>query len=224
MGDNFKSLRKVFYVMKLQNLSNLSIILLERQMKKGLLLFLLLVFFCTGTSAQEKKYEREVKVKSADIPVEIHWLLRPYVDQIKKLKFYKETDGDHESYEAKFFYNQAKYSVEFSRKPERQDIEVLVPWSDVDDKVRAGISDFLAQFDKHRIEKIQQQFSSKTKTAEEVFSDAWTAYFGDIICYELEVEVKEKGSWVPYELLFNDQGQLLNKREVSKRSADFILY
>jgi len=174
--------------------------------------------------AQEKKYERERRIKPSEIPSPIQSLLQPYFESADKLKFYEETDVDHESFEVKFRWNKVKYSVEFSSSADLEDIEALIKWDDMDEQVKSGIRTFFSQFEKNKIDKIQQQFSSKSMTDKETIDQALNDLQGEIVRYELVVELKDQKVWTPYELLFDNEGILISKREITKRTTDFILY
>ncbi|MEQ8549745.1 MAG: hypothetical protein RIC03_17665 [Cyclobacteriaceae bacterium] len=193
-------------------------------MKKTTIIFQLLFFVMISGVAQEKKYERERRVKPSEIPFQIQSLLQPYLEKAHHSKFYKETDFDHESFEVKFRWNKVKYSIEFSNLAELEDIEATIKWADLGEQVQSGICTFFSQFEKHKIDKIQQQFSSKSIMDKEALDQALNDFKGEIVRYELVVELKEQKEWTPYELLFDDEGILISKREITKRTTDFILY
>jgi len=79
-------------------------------------------------------------------------------------------------------------------------------------------------YDKAKISKIQKQFSSDKWSDEEVIRKALNDNMGDVVKYEMEVNVKADGKWKLLEVLFSSEGAFISQREITKRSAEFILY
>lgn len=185
-----------------------------------------LMLFCVdlAAGAQEQKQEIEKQIDQSKVPSKIIALISPYSGQIKKVKCYVEIDGNHESYEVKFYFKDLKYSIEFSKKPSLEDIEVDVKWNELDEEIQSAICDFLSKSDKYKVDKVQKQFSSIGRPAQEVIHNVMTKFEADIIRYELVVELKNEGSWKPFELLFDSEGNLIQQRTITKRTSDFILY
>lgn len=193
--------------------------------------FVLFVISLTAMAQEQKqsksnqqKQEVEKQIDQTEVPSKIISLISPYAEQIKKVKYYRETDGNHESYEVKFYFNESKYSIEFSKEQALEDIEVDIDWKELDERLQSAICDYLSKSDKHKVDNIQKQFSSDDQDDEEIIQNVLTKFESQNIRYELIVELKNDGTWKPYELLFDDGGNLIQQRPITKRTSDFILY
>lgn len=191
-------------------------------MRSVIYLFCLFSFFIIP--AQEKKIEKETKLKNKDVPIRLKQMLEDYLMEAEKLNFYLESNGTKKNYEAKFLYKQAYYSIEYDDSIRLEDVEVIVSEADIPPGALEKIIEYLAGFDKFKIEKIQKQFSSEEWSDEEIINKALREGIGDIVRYEIEVGVKIEGKWQALEMLFTDDGQFISQREIIHRSSEFVLY
>jgi len=90
--------------------------------------FFTILIYCFAVSlcVSQTKNEREERITIAKLPEKAKTTLSKLPNAIKRLKFYKETDGDHRSYEAKFKYEKKYYSIEFDTLGIIEDIEVVL--------------------------------------------------------------------------------------------------
>ncbi|MEM7297723.1 MAG: hypothetical protein AAF391_05595 [Bacteroidota bacterium] len=173
--------------------------------------------------AQEKKIEKERRLKQSEFPSAIVKLLDPYLPQSKKIRFYEEINEHGKSFEAKVTFEGYRFSIEFSEELVLEDIEMTINSDEVPPSTLDKIRKELLPFQKSKIGKIQKQFSSDSQSPENQLSNALTNRSGDLIRYELIIHGK-KEEWKTYEMLFEDDGSLISVREVVTRSADFMLY
>ena len=188
------------------------------------LICLFFLFFSSQLFSQEKKAEVESKLKDEDIPTQLRSMLDPYLRDARKVKFYEETDGAKRSIEAKFLFEGRFYSVEFDDSLKLEDVEVVQKTSALAPATRDAIVASLGEYDKFKIEKIQKQFAPKNLPDELVIQQAIISDLGELVRYELVVATKADKAWKTWEMLFTFEGVFLSKKEVVKRSADYILY
>ena len=75
--------------------------------------FIFLLCFCQFVFCQTKN-EKEKRIPLAEFPEAAKAVIKNLPDDCKRLKFYKETDGEKQSFEVKFKYKRKRYSLEFS--------------------------------------------------------------------------------------------------------------
>ena len=186
--------------------------------------FLLVIGFSHYAAAQDKKMEREKRIKKEEIPPAALKLLEDQLSKAKKTRYFLETDIDHMSYEIKFLLEGNAYSVEFDSNGQLEDVEMLVNFTKLKSELKDRIRDHLKQYDNFKIKKVQKQFSSGSQSDEEVINAAMQNLPTETVRYEMIVETKAKGSWKIYEMLFDDSGNFISQKRVVGRLEDNILY
>lgn len=181
-------------------------------MKKKYFIVVLFTFTPVLVFSQVK-IEKEVKVQSSRVPAKALDWLEDAIDQKKQLKWYYETDGDHQSFEAKFKRKGRSYSVEFDTDGIVEDIEIDEHWRKLSPLVRNNISGYLqSQFSKFRVEKVQIQYSGTEKALK-----SWESNNGSsqiVVKYEIEFYGKAPDSEKFWEGIFDRDGNILDKREI----------
>lgn len=190
------------------------------------LLLILILILPIFASSQDKKIEKEEDIKREQMPEGAQeYLLQNIPEDINKLRHYYETDGDKESFEAKFKYNRHRFSVEFNETGTLEDIEVQVKKNDLEDVVLEKIENYLdTQHDRFKIEKIQAQFQSDNKNPEQTMKRARKFDKNSPDHYELIVATKNKGKLKKYEMLFDANGNFENEREIIRNSYDYLIF
>ncbi|MEM8893533.1 MAG: hypothetical protein AAGC88_03080, partial [Bacteroidota bacterium] len=150
-------------------------------------------------------------------------ILNPHLIEAKRIRYYRETDIDRVSYECKFMLSGQHYSVEFTEQGSLEDIEILIDFDDVDKVAAESIVNSFSAYDRFKIRRTQRQFISQTGSSQFLDSVIRQAE-GLTLRYEIVASLKKESDWKNYEMLFDDQGQLLNQREVIDRQTDMILY
>ncbi|MGB5653935.1 MAG: hypothetical protein WBM56_08880 [Robiginitalea sp.] len=196
---------------------------LDTMRYKGLTLLALI--FCCFLSAQAK-YEREFRIKTSQFPQASLEVAEPFMDGVRKLRFYKEIDSSRQSYEIKFKRGRLKYSVEFSDKDVLEDIEVGIAEVDIPKASFQAIEQYLEEnFTKYKIRKIQQQYPRTAfASTEETFRNAFQNLILPEIRYELMVHAKTTEEYMDFEILFDSEGQFLNQRKSLPPNYDHVLY
>ena len=168
--------------------------------------------------------EKEIKLKNNEVPAELKQMVNNFMDDVKKISYFREENGKKISYEIKFLFRKSFYSIEFDDSLRLEDVEVVIKEDQLTDTVLGNIKDHLSNHEKAKIDKIQKQFSSDKWADDEVINQALNNATGDIIRYELEVSLKKESEWKALEMLFSSDGRFISQREIIKRSSDFVLY
>lgn len=187
-------------------------------------LFLLFCLSCYSIQGQDKR-EMEFKIRRTELPAQAHMHLQPYLHDAKRLRYYKEIDGDKESFEVKFKKRRLHYSVEFDNSGVLEDVEFKIQSVDIPEESWTNmLGYFKDNFQKYTIKKIQQQYPLQhgdvAKTLEEAFQNLILPY----INYELVFAAKKERGYQQYEILFNAKGQFLKLRKSFVAKYDHVLY
>ncbi|KJD31727.1 hypothetical protein PK35_13310 [Tamlana nanhaiensis] len=195
----------------------MKLIALDTMRFKLLVLVFCINYYCFCQTKNEK--ETRIKAEAFTCINKLKWL----PNNIKRLRFYKETDGDKHSFEAKFKYSKNFYSLEFNDDCVLEDIEVLVKQKAIAPQVWTEIMAYFKQnYQKTHVIKIQRQFVNNNTThfINEVLQNAKT-----LVCnYEIIAEVKTKTAQYIYELTFNPKGMFISSRVLTPNSYEFALY
>ncbi|MEM9078399.1 MAG: hypothetical protein AAGC43_15250 [Bacteroidota bacterium] len=187
-------------------------------------LFILFFLGCLWATGQVKN-EKEFKIKSSELPESIEPLLSPFLTDAKRIRYYKEIDGDKKSFEAKFKKGRLHYSVEFDELGSLEDVEFIISKTDIPDDSWSNIEKYLAtNFTKYAVKKIQQQYPVGDKTSAKVLTEAFQNLILPYINYELVVSAKKEKGFEQFEILFNSDGTFLNMRKSIRSKYDHVLY
>jgi hypothetical protein len=176
--------------------------------------FIVVLFFFTPLLVfGQVKMEKELKVQRSRVPVKALKWLDDAIDQKNQLKWYYQTDGDYDSFEAKFKRNRKSFSVEFNTEGIIQDIEIKEHWRKLPLLVRNNISDYLqTQFSKSRVDNVEIQYSGSEEALKKWESNNGTSQIE--VKYEIEFYGKAKNNKKFWEGLFDRDGNILGKREI----------
>ena len=189
-------------------------------------LIFLLILFCVFSASAQNKYEREYRIKKSQFPKEAVTLISDKLDDVKRLKFYKETDSTKTSYEAKFKKDRLWYSVEFDETGKLEDVEILVKEIDLPSATYETILNYLGKsFSKYRIKKIQQQYpTTENETLDKTIENAFQNLILPSINYELIIGGKKDREYFDYEILFDSEGNFIKIRKSLPPNYDHVLY
>lgn len=188
-------------------------------------LFISLFFsllFSVSVQAQTDKQEVEKSIKQDEMPSEALELIEEFFEEYEDIDFFKETDGETTTFEAKLEWQGYTYSVEFNEKGILLDIEQLIDIGEIDNELRMAILQKIEdQYTKYEITRIQRQYSDGE--SDEKIEDFLEGDFDDLyLRYELEIDAQNRKELGSFELLFDDSGTLLQKRKIIRRSIDNI--
>jgi len=191
--------------------------------KLQIVVFLL---FCSFYSFSQTKNEKESRIKFNEFPKVAQNYFKNTSTKLKRVKFYKESDGDKISFEAKFKYKKQHYSVEFYSNGVLEDIEILINKKNIPPKVLIAINHyFKTNFDKTRFIKIQKQFinsSQKNDYAfiQHVIENSNEGYNN----FEIIAEIKSNQKDLLKEFTFKSNGVFEKSRIVTSASYEHALY
>ncbi len=188
---------------------------------------LLSIFVLLGTFAhsQEKKIEKEEDIDRNNMPENAQKYLQDNIpEKSRKIRFYYETDGDKESYEAKFKFRKNRYSVEFNERGILEDIEVVIKKENLDRSLRKKIDAYLEkENDRFRIEKIQAQYIAGGINTKELLPGGIKKELTPDN-YELIVATKNAGKLKKFEMLFDAEANFKSEREILRNSYDYLIF
>lgn len=187
--------------------------------------YLLLIFYCSFSFSQVKN-EKEERITVSHMPEVIQNYFGSISNQVNKLKFYRETDGKKQSYEAKFKHRKKRYSIEFSTKGHLEDIEVLIKKKEIPKEILQMITNYFKDnYDKHRFFKIQKQYKKPTNINDEHFiKNILTNNHNYNPAYEIIAETKSNKTNEIKEFTFKNNGQFEKLRDIIASSYEHTVF
>ena len=184
------------------------------------------MLFLGQTGYSQIKSEREFRIKKSQFPAATLEKAEPYLEGVRKLRFYKEIDDGRVSYEIKFKKNRLHYSVEFSNAGELEDIEVRIKPVDIPAESWNAIEEYLTgSFDKSKVRNIQQQYRRASFPSDSVaFRNAFQNLLLPEIRYELMVHAKTTEGYRDFEITCDAMGNFIMKKKSLPPNYDHVLY
>lgn len=199
---------------------------IDYQMNKTFHTFLYLCLCFTLSVNGQAKNEIEVRIDKKEFPKLAQDLILSLPNNIKRLKLYKETDGNENSYEAKFKLNRKHYSVEFSENGLIEDIEITIKFSAIEPTKKTNIKNYFKNsYSKHEVIKTQEQYVHDKSSNSKVFLDAVLRQNTYVLPnFEIIAEVKQNKKRTIREFTFNATGSLIYFRILDNTSYEHVLY
>jgi hypothetical protein len=172
----------------------------------------------------QTKVEVEKRIKKSEVPVEVlDWFEDAYQD-INKVKWFYQTDGDKKSYEAKLKHKKRKHSVEINPDGNIINIEVTVNFDDIESIAKQQIETYFKNtYSKFKIKKTQIQYLGSNDDLEDMIDE--NEMSEDITTnYEIEFYGKNEKGKELWEGLFDSKGELINRRKIKIKSTDILDY
>lgn len=185
-------------------------------------LFFALFFFVQLTAQTKNEVERRIKKKA--VPSEVKdWFNDAYENQ-RKVKWFYQTDGDKKVYEAKLMYKNKNHSVEIQPNGDIVNIEVQIELDEIQQEVRQKIlAYFNTNYNRFSIKKIQIQYTGSNDDLEDLIDeDEMVASIN--VHYEIEFYGKNENENELWEGLFNDVGNLIERKKIVLKSTDNLDY
>ena len=174
----------------------------------------------------QTKNEKEARIEVSEFPEKAQNIIKVLPENCKQLKFYKETDGEKHSFEAKFKYKKQRYSLEFSTNGIIEDIEISTKFKDILNPFKDSIKAYFKNnFKKHKFIKIQKQYSYSQKTDSKQFLiDIMSQNTKTAPNFEIIAEVKTDKDRIIKEFTFNNDGSFISARILNPTSYEHVLY
>ncbi|MEM1259792.1 MAG: hypothetical protein AAGH81_14775 [Bacteroidota bacterium] len=192
-------------------------------MRSNFLLILFLLFAANGFA--QKKQEKEYRIQENQLPENVIVMLGEHLNGAKRLRYYREIDGENSSYEVKFKKDKLFYSVEFDESGTLEDVEFIIKENDIPQEPLQIIKKHLSNtYGKFRIKKIQQQYLNDGPEAKTVLRKAFQNLILPEINYEIIIAVKDKEGYSEYEVTYNANGEHLLTRKSIAPKYDHVLF
>lgn len=189
---------------------------------KILFLISLLSVSITIAYAQDK-VEREYKIKPSQVPAKALDFVNSSFQQ-QKAKWYVEQSTKGKSIEAKIRKDGKLHSVEFDTTGLIQDVEVLVDYNSIPEALQKAIEISLnAEFSRFKIRKVQKQWTAAA-------ADLHTLIKGEApqgkytTNYEIVITGRKDNHSDNYEVLFNEQGELMHQSRILESNNQHLLF
>jgi len=187
-----------------------------------------MVLGCTlNIYAQNVKREYEKSVKPEALPDKVLEMAAPFIKDAEQVDYYEELNGEELFYEIKMEWQGKQLSIEFYENGQLMDIEQLITMDEVNEDARQPIQEYLESYDRYKITRLQRQYSAEDQDEEdeEVIAEYLEYDTNDLtVRYEMVIYLKGHGRYGLYELLFDDDGELIETQKVERRSPDNVLY
>ena len=122
--------------------------------------------------------------------------------------------------EAKFRFNKKHYSVEFDTEGNLQDVEISIEIAEIQEGAKENIIKKLeSEFSKFSIQKIQTHYPGKNPEILSIIKNP-PKETGNNVKYELVVNGKTENTTKQYEMVFDNNGILTEKKEIIQKNAD----
>lgn len=181
--------------------------------------------FVFSTGFAQTKQEWEFRIDKDEFPSQSIDVIASYLQNVKRLRFYKEIDGAKTSYELKFKKDKLFYSVEFDTNGKLEDIEFIIKKADIPLSSLENIQDYLsANHQKAKIKKIQQQYLFDENITKQQLKSAFQNLLLPSIRYEIVISTKEESGYHYYEITFSSDGEKLDSRKFLDSNYDHVLY
>ncbi|APY08146.1 hypothetical protein BWZ20_07460 [Winogradskyella sp. J14-2] len=174
----------------------------------------------------QTKNEKEERITKSEFPEVAIEVIKNLPDDCKRLKFYKETDGEKQSFEVKFKYKKKRYSLEFTNDGVIEDLEVLTKFKTINESKKSKIKNyFKSNFSKYKVIKVQKQFIYKKELDPVAFiKNILKNTATEAPNFEIIAEVKTDKKRDIREFTFNTSGEFVNFRIINPTSYEHVLY
>lgn len=190
---------------------------------KRLIFSLMFFFFAFQIDVFAQKFEKESRLKPEDVPPAAQEFIRS-ANLNTSWKWYFEENLKGNSVEAKTKYNGKRYSIEFDTSGKIQDVEVETRLTELDENISRNLRQVLDSiFTSHNIQKIQVQYASESSVLLAILKNEAESSAATVQ-YEMVVKGKKTGRPKLYELIFSDNGRLIESSEIIFRNTDNLEY
>jgi len=190
-------------------------------MKK--ILIVLILTTCINIGFSQEKYEKEARIRAIEAPSKA----KEFMDGVfiaNKIKWYAEENLIGKAIEAKVKRNGKRYSIKFDTLGNLKDVEIAVDFNTIPEKTRIIIQGKLESlFPTFKIQKTQVQFLGEESVLRELIVKGITEH-DHSTNYEIVIRGKKDRKVDYYEILFNEQGDLLRKERIIQKNTQRLIY
>ncbi len=177
------------------------------------IIFLTILAILSFSISAQTKMEKEYRVKQDKVPENAQkWIIQNF-PEAKKVKWYQEISNGKTTFEAKLQWNKTPYSVEFDSVGTIEDVEMTIDFEEIELTTRKTIEQyFLGNYKKHKVLKVQKQFTGNLSQFRQYLENPNQT--GITTNYEVEFQGITPESNELYEALFNQSGQLIQRKTI----------
>ena len=184
--------------------------------------FLLFFSLITTSISYGQKREIERRVNEENVPKEAKIWFKDAYEGKNKVKWYFQTDGEKEVYEAKLKWNKKWHSVEFLPTGEIKNIEILINIKELPKEVHDNLIQYLSEnYQKYKLDRIQIQYTGQSDDLEDLINENEQSN-SLMKIYEIEYFGREKGINKMWEAHFDKNGYFIEKRIIQLNSTDVL--
>ncbi|MBU3028138.1 hypothetical protein [Zobellia galactanivorans] len=193
---------------------------------KSIFLLVFIFSFGTGTLFAQVKSEREHRIRKSQFPEKALMGIEEKLENARQIRFYKEIDSNEVSYKVKFKKDRLRYGIKFNNDSNIEDIEFEIKPVDIPNDSYSQIIAYLENnFEKYRVQKIQQQYLTEGNDIDQSLKDAFQNLMLPSITYKFSVKGRKNGKDVEkFEIIFNAEGKLELIKKALPPNYDHILY
>lgn len=190
--------------------------------KLNVIWVMLLMLLASVSYGQKREIEKAVS--SADVPENAKKWLDDTYEGNPNVRWFFQTDGEKEVFEAKLKWKRKWHSVEFLPDGEILNIEILMRHKDLDKEVQQNLSTYLNDtYQRSKIDRIQIQYTGDSGDLEDLIDENEMGPSLTIM-YEIEYFGRQNGKNNIWEGHFDKQGNFIKKRAIELRSTDVLNY
>lgn len=192
-------------------------------MKLISVVFFSLIFSLSAYS--QKKIEFEKDIPRNQVPEKAIQTVNYLFPDIKKKKWFFEVSTTNKSYEAKLkSANRSWYSVEFDTSGILEDVEQTIKRKAIPDSINSKIENYFSNsYTKSKILKIQLQLIGTPELLKQYLLSPNQPH-QITTNYEIEFYGKTSDENKIWEIRFDSQGEVLQKREIIQNPAHNLTY
>lgn len=174
-------------------------------------LLIVSVLLISSFSFSQEKFEKEYRIEFSEAPQKSQKIITKW-EFPKKVKWYAEESNDGKTYEAKTCYEKHRYSIEFSESGEILDVEKTVKFKKLESSLQHVINKTLTKkYKKFKIKKTQIQFTGSENELYEMLFELKSTPKSTVRNYELIVKAKKNKDYEFYEILFDENGNIVKE-------------
>jgi hypothetical protein len=184
---------------------------------------LIVLFFSVQALSAQNKDEREYKIQPSEVPTSALRFIRESFSE-EKVNWYFERNGSEKSIEAKIRKSKTLYSIEFDTLGNIQDIELLVKIKEIPEALWNTIKRNLdGQFSRFKVRKTQKQWVANAPDLQRLIK-------GEVpkgkhqTNYEIVIIGRKDKRSDQYELLYNEDGDMIRKQKIIENSQQHLIY
>lgn len=187
---------------------------------KKIFFVFLLILTVDGISFSQEKFEREYRVAPSEVPEKSLQIVKNW-DFKNRVKWYAEESNEGKTFEAKVKHEKYKYSIEFSDNGNLIDVEKEVAFSELEENIQKKIKNNLRnKYRKYKFRKTQIQYKGIPSDLKNIFLKQPTNHINTRLFYEIVIKAKKDKMYSLYELLVDDNGDLL--KELKFKASSFV--